>query len=41
MIDGVPGFTAESFRAIKCKTLQGTVICNLVLDEMSIRKQIQ
>lgn len=41
VIDGSPGFTAESFRAIKNKTLQETVICNLVLDKMSIRKQIQ
>lgn len=41
VIDGSPGFTAEAFKAIKNKVLQETVICNLVLDEMSIRKQIQ
>lgn len=45
-IDGTPGFTHEALIALKVKQkeamLQGRdIFCNLVLDEMSIRKQIE
>ena len=44
-IDGEPGFTTEALQAIKCKTLEAKsrnkkILCCLVIDEMSIKKQI-
>ena len=45
-IDGEPGFTKESFDILKLHVNSATqkgshVICNLVMDEMSIRKHIE
>jgi len=41
LIEGEPGFTREAFIAIKTKVLQSSelIICNIVMDEMAIRKQ--
>lgn len=39
-VDGKPGFTEEAFTAIKARSKTQPVICNLVLDEMSIREQL-
>jgi len=42
VIEGEPGFTHEAFIAIKTKVLQSSepIICNIVMNEMTIRKQI-
>jgi len=45
-IDGSPGFTTEAFEALKCrvkelKTISREPLCSLMMDEMSIRKQIE
>ncbi|KAE9543700.1 hypothetical protein AGLY_002096 [Aphis glycines] len=42
VIEGEPGFTHEAFIVIKTKALQSSesIICNIVMDEMAIRKQI-
>lgn len=42
-IDAKPGFTSESFEAIKHKiaSTEHKVMCNLVLDEMAIRHRIE
>lgn len=37
VVDGKPGFTDEAFQLIKQRS---PVICNVVLDEMSIRSQV-
>lgn len=41
-IDGKPGCTSESLKALKIRTAAkgGKIICNLVMDEMSIRQEI-
>jgi len=41
VVDGNPGFTKEALEAIKQKCSIKDVICNLVIDEMSIREHIQ
>lgn len=40
-IDAEPGFTNEAFNALKKKraVTEKTLVCNLVFDEMAIRKQ--
>jgi len=42
VVDGDPGFTKEAYEAIQLCVKQSsqTVICNICIDEMSIRKQI-
>lgn len=45
-IDGSPGFTTEALQALTIKVQQAkemnkTVVCNLVMDEIAIRKQIE
>lgn len=40
VVDGKPGFTKEAFEAIKFKNREQLVILNLVLDEMSIKKEM-
>lgn len=42
VIDGEPGFTKEAFQSITKRVSESAdpVICNIVIDEMSIRKQI-
>jgi len=42
VIDGEPGFTKEAFQSINQRVSESVkpVICNIVIDEMSIRKQI-
>lgn len=45
-IDGTPGFTHESIIALKLKRQEAMsqgrdIFCNLILDEMSIRRQIE
>lgn len=45
-VDGSPGFTKEAFCALKIKQYEATqqgksILCNLVLDEMSIRQQVE
>ncbi|XP_029348598.1 uncharacterized protein LOC107882805 [Acyrthosiphon pisum] len=39
VVNGDPGFTDEAFKCIENKAKNETVICNIVLDEMSIREQ--
>ena len=42
VVEGAPGFTKESFVAIKSKVEEeGIVILNLTVDEMSIRQMVQ
>jgi len=41
VINRDPGFTQEAFQCIEEKEKYKTVICNIVLDEMSIRKKIE
>lgn len=36
-LDASPGFTAEAFNAL-CEEIENKLLCNLVIDEMSIRK---
>lgn len=42
VVDGEPGFTKEAFQSITQRVRESVdpVICNIVIDEMSIRKQI-
>lgn len=42
VVDGNPGFTKEAFEAIQLRVKQSPqpIICNICIDEMSIRKQI-
>lgn len=45
-IDGSPGFTQEAFNALKAKVTEEktkgqSVICNLVIDEMSIMQRVE
>lgn len=45
-IDGSPGFTTEALRALKIKVLAARsenkkILCNLVMDEMAIRRQVE
>lgn len=45
-IDGSPGFTREAFDALKNKAQEADkkgkkILCNLVMDEMSIRKHVE
>lgn len=41
-VDGQPGFTSEVFNALKNKVkINDPIICNLVLDEISIRQHIE
>ncbi|CAH0558772.1 unnamed protein product [Brassicogethes aeneus] len=42
-VDGSPGFTKEALAALKSKQNDSPVplLCNLVMDEMSIRKQVE
>lgn len=40
IIDGKPGFTAEAFKAIKMQNELKSVICNIVIDEMSIKEEL-
>lgn len=42
VVQGEPGFTKEAFDAIasRVKQTEKPIICNIVIDEMSIRKQI-
>lgn len=45
-VDGAPGFTAESFRAVQIKVDEmkqnnKSLICSLIIDEMSIREHVQ
>lgn len=43
-IDGTPGFTTEALSALKNKVQQSAgeqIYCNLVIDEMAIRKKIE
>lgn len=44
-IDGSPGFIHEALTALKLKQneamTQGNIFCNLVFDEMSLRRQIE
>lgn len=45
-VDGSPGFTKEALEALKIKQKEAskknkTLVCNLVLDEMSIRQQVE
>jgi len=42
VIEGEPGFTHEAFITIKAKVLKSSqpILCNIVIDEMAIRKQI-
>jgi len=42
VIDGEPGFTKEAFQSLTLRVRESVdpVICNIVIDEMSIRKQI-
>lgn len=40
-VNGEPGFTEESFKMLTVKAKQDTpILCSLMMDEMSIRKQI-
>ncbi|CAI6370914.1 unnamed protein product [Macrosiphum euphorbiae] len=41
VVNGDPGFTQEAFQCIHEKAKNETVICNIVLDEMSIREKIE
>jgi len=41
VVDGKPGFTQESFEAIKKEAGNNSVYCNLVIDEMCIRQQVE
>lgn len=41
VVDGSPGFTQQSFEAIKAKQSEESVILNLTVDEISIRKMIE
>lgn len=42
IVDGTPGFTAESFEAIKMKSHQSErkIVVNITVDEISIRERI-
>ena len=40
VIDGSPGFTDESFKAIELRCKEKYGIVNLVLDEMSIKEEV-
>lgn len=40
VVDGKPGFTEEAIQAIKLRTKNTKILCNLVIDEMAIRQQI-
>jgi len=41
VVNGDPGFTQEAFQCIEEKAKNETVICNIVLDELSIREKIE
>lgn len=41
VINGQPGFSKEAFMTIKSKAELSTVLCNIVVDEMSIRENIE
>lgn len=41
VINGQPGFSKEAFITIKSKAEHSTVLCNIVVDEMSIRENIE
>lgn len=40
VVDGSPGFTKQAFDAIKLKCCSKKIVCNLVIDEMSIKEEI-
>lgn len=40
VVNGEPGFSEEAFTTIKSKTTQNTVLCNIVVDKMSIKDHI-
>lgn len=40
VLDGNPGFTEEALKAIKIRSRNQPVVCNLVLDEISIRERL-
>lgn len=40
VVDGMPGFTEESFRTIKCEASKSPVYCNIVVDE-SIKQYLE
>jgi len=45
-VNGLPGFTEEAFPALSARVEQGKlehrqIVCSLMFDEMSIRKQIE
>lgn len=42
VVNGEPGFTSEAFQTITLQVLNsnGPIICNIVIDEMAIRKQV-
>jgi len=41
VVDGKPGFTQEPFAAIRKEAENHSVYCNLVIDEMCIRQQVE
>lgn len=41
VVNGQPGFTKESFEALANITKKEQVHCNLIINEMCIRKQIE
>ncbi|KAL4084396.1 hypothetical protein QTP88_028219 [Uroleucon formosanum] len=41
VINGQPGFSKEAFMTIKSKAEHSTVLCNILVDEMSIRGNIK
>lgn len=41
VVDGKPGFTKESFNTIAIKVKSEPVYCNIVIDEMCVRRQVE
>lgn len=41
VVDGKPGFTSEAFETIKLKATNKSLFCNLVVDEMCVKRQIE
>lgn len=41
VVDGKPGFTSEAFEQIKNKVSVSPVYCNLVVDEMCVKRHIE
>ena len=40
VINGTPEFTKEAFLTLKAKTEENSIVCNLPIDEMAIRKHV-